>query len=311
MNCPQCNNDVPEGSVFCPRCGASTRPAAFSYLPNGVPAWPTNTDERPAFAAMTDKIAVPPTTAFSGEKVAPRRPKSAGAVLSIVAAVILIPLFGAAATFGILWANGSLAAKAPQAAARVTIPTPNALTPTPATGATPSTQTGQLPNPTSFAAISSASSSALGIQLKIPSDWAETPPSTPSSSGLISADFHPQQQLGIDVSINRVPIQSFGSTSTTSDINQAFMQGFSSVQGVSNFTPVTATTPQQTIGGTQWDEQDATFSDPNNTSYHFTIISVKHKTYYFSFIYYAPQQLYSEAQTKYITPIFGSFQFAA
>lgn len=311
MNCPQCNNDVPEGSVFCPRCGASTRPAAFSYLPRGVPAWPTGVGERPAYATATDTMAGPPTTAFSSEKVTPRQPKSAGAILSIVAAVILIPLFGAAATFGILWANGSLAAKAPQAAAHVVIPTPNALTPTPATGATPSTQTGQLPNPTSFAAISSASSKALGIQLKIPSDWTETPPSAPASNGLITADFHPQQQLGIDISINRVPIQAFGSTSTTSDINQAILQSFSTAQGVSNFTPVTTKTPQQTIGGTQWDEQDATFAGPSNTIFQFSAITVKHKTWYFSFIYYTPQQFYSEAQTKYITPIFGSFQFIA
>lgn len=309
MNCPQCHIEIPEDSVFCPRCGASTRPVAFSYLPGGAPNWPASATERPQFAAQTDRMAAPPPVAYSSEKVTPRRTRSVGAILSIVAAIILIPLLGAGLTFGILWANGSLAAKTPQAASRVTLPTPSSGTP--ATGSTPSTQTGQLPDPTSFTSISSASSSALGIQLKIPAGWTETPPSAPASDGLIAADFHPQQQLGIDISINRVPVQSFGSTSTTRDINQAYMQGFSSIQGVSNFTPITPTNAQQTVGGSQWDEQDATFSDPNNTGYHFTVITVKHKTYYFSFIYYSPQQVYAEAQSKYITPILGSFQFMA
>lgn len=312
MNCPQCHTEIPEDSVFCPRCGASTRPLAFSYLPGGAPNWPVNGTERPPFAAPTDTMAAPPPTAYSSEKVTPQRTRSAGAILSIVAAIVLIPLLGAGLTFGILWANGSLAAKAPQAAARVTFSTPNpANTATPATGSTPSTQTSQLPNPTSFTSISSASSRALGIQLKIPMGWAENPPSAPASDGLIQADFHPQQQLGIDITISRVPVQSFGSSSTTADVNQAYMQGFSTLQGVSNFTPVTPSTPQQTLGGSQWDEQDATFSNSNNTGFHITVITVKHKTWYYSFIYYAPQQVYAEAQTKYITPIFGSFQFMA
>src|SRR6266536_1137564 len=41
MNCPRCNTELPDSAIFCVKCGSTIRPASFSYLPTGVPAFPT------------------------------------------------------------------------------------------------------------------------------------------------------------------------------------------------------------------------------------------------------------------------------
>ena len=70
-----------------------------------------------------------------------------------------------------------------------------------------------------------------------------------------------------------------------------------------------ATTPQRTIGGTQWDEQDASFANRNNVTFHLTSIAVQRNHLYYDILFYSPQVYYDEAVQKYFQPMFDSFHF--
>src|SRR5258708_36509198 len=54
MNCPRCNGELSDRGTTCFVCGASTRPAHFSYLPSGVPSWPTTMQANPPYGAGPD-----------------------------------------------------------------------------------------------------------------------------------------------------------------------------------------------------------------------------------------------------------------
>jgi len=146
--------------------------------------------------------------------------------------------------------------------------------------------------------------------MKYPAGWVEEPTSSPTSSGLISADFHPQEQIGVNVTINRIPSKSLGSDSVTAqEVDQANIDAFKTYRGVNNVQNVQSTTTERTLGGTQWAEEDAQFTDDNNLPYHFMVISVLHNQYYYSLFVYAAIANYSEAMQKYFQPMFDSFQF--
>lgn len=304
MTCPQCNADLPDSTAFCPRCGTSIRPATFSYLPAGAPPWPADGPRMPYRAGSTAE----PTREeanLSAAKISPRPRRPVSSILLIIALLILVPLVGVGATLGVLWANGDFSAS-PTTHVTVQVPLPTSQTP--AASSSPTATTGQLPTPTSFQTISSTSSNTLGIAMKYPQNWVETPTTQPTQYGLVSADFHPQQQLGIDLTIKRIPSKSL-TGATIKDVNQANIDSFGTDQNVKNLHTITTTNTQQTVGGVQWTQQDAGFTDPNSLAYHFTVLSVLHNQYYYSFTFYAPNTSYDEAMQKYFQPILSSFQF--
>ena len=302
MICPQCNADLPDSTAFCPRCGSSIRPATFSYLPAGAPPWPTTDPQMPFHRVGPTAEATLEDANLSTAKIAPRPRRPLSSILLVIALLILVPVVGVGATLGMLWANGQFSTTPTRAS--VQVPTPQAS----AAASSPTATSGQLPTPTSFQTISSTSSNTLGIAMKYPGGWVETPTTQPTQYGLVSADFHPQQQLGIDLTIKRIPSKSL-TGATIQDVNQANIDSFGTDQNVKNLHTITSPTTQQSVGGVQWTEQDASFTDPNSLPYHFTVLSVLHNQYYYSFTFYAPNNNYNEAMQKYFQPMLSSFQF--
>src|SRR5213080_2658383 len=122
MTCPQCNADLPDSTAFCPRCGSSIRPATFSYLPAGAPAWPTTVPQMPLYRAAANAETTQEDANLSAGKIVPGPRRSARSILVIIALLILVPLIGAGATLGMLWANGQFSANATKASVHVPLP---------------------------------------------------------------------------------------------------------------------------------------------------------------------------------------------
>ena len=306
MNCFQCGTTLPDSSTFCMKCGTSLRQNAFSYLPAGAPPWPTNTSDLPAFVLGKKKS----ETGDGKAPVivqAPKSRRSARSILAIIAFLLLTPIVGVGITLGSLWANGQFPpGTTTHATTHVNIPT--AQTPTPnGNSATPTTQTNQLPTPSSFL---TATSSAVGISMQYPSDWTEDAPTT-TSSGNTFMGFHPQQ-LPTAISIGRLSASNSAQVTSTSQVNQANLTGFGSANSLGTPQVLTNTPTQATIGGVAWDEQDATFTDSNSgTVLRVTSISVKHNNIYYNILFYAPNTVYAEAVQKYYTQMLGSFKFTS
>lgn len=305
MNCPRCNTELPDSAIFCVKCGSTMRPASFSYLPAGVPDWPTTmpqnlppgagSDVRPAqFVQQEERPSV------ANSAVAPKKSKLGIPV--IIGLLLLSILIGGGLTFGILYANGQQLSFGPQPTQPpVQLPTPGPSS-TPGTS-TPATQGTQLPTPTAFQTITSTD---LGISLKYPSDWQKTGPAQTQSSN-IEVSLRPAQQLGMEVRIRRFSTSNSASIASTASANQANLTAFSQFQGVTNLQPTTNSQP--TIGGVQWDEQDAKFTGPNNVQYDFATMAVKHNNLYFVIFLYSPDMFYKEAAQKYFQPMFDSLKF--
>lgn len=305
MNCPRCNTELPDSAIFCVKCGSTMRPASFSYLPAGVPDWPTTmpqnlppgagSDVRPAqFVQQEERPSV------ANSAVAPKKSKLGIPV--VIGLLLLSILIGGGLTFGILYANGQQLSFGPQPTQPpVQLPTPGPSS-TPGTS-TPATQGTQLPTPTAFQTITSTD---LGISLKYPSDWQKTGPAQTQSSN-IEVSLRPAQQLGMEVRIRRFSTSNSASIASTASANQANLTAFSQFQGVTNLQPTTNSQP--TIGGVQWDEQDAKFTGPNNVQYDFATMAVKHNNLYFVIFLYSPDMFYKEAAQKYFQPMFDSLKF--
>jgi zinc-ribbon domain len=311
MNCPQCNTSLPDSATYCFKCGASTRPASFSYLPAGVPAWPTTAPEShyygpdaptDAFAFQEGKTALAPGAGAKGQAKSGR---SARGIALLVTLLVLAPVIGVLATLGVLYANGSFAAAPTTRVHVAAIATPGAsATSTPA--AASSATTNQLPTPTSF---QTASVSQVGITLKYPSDWVAGSPQS-SSSG-VSVSFQPQQQLPIGLSVSKFSSSTTPQLPNTSVLNQSILQGFGSSASLTSMQTLTNTPRQSSIGGVSWDQQDATFATSSGQSVHAVSISVKHKNIYFNIFYFALAPEYGEAVQKYYSQMLASFQFLA
>ncbi|GAC1563460.1 MAG: hypothetical protein NVS4B11_13640 [Ktedonobacteraceae bacterium] len=222
---------------------------------------------------------------------------------------MLTLIVGTGLTYGILYFNGQIRANTAQP-----LPPIPKVAAQPTSGTTPSTSvtgnTGALPTPTSFSAMSSDNQKALSALIKYPSNWVEDPPSQPASDGTVVARFHPQEQLGIIFFVGKIPTTS-GATSTTTLnqdlITEIYRNGGNA--GNTNLQAVQTTTPHRTIAGVQWDEQDATFSDTNGLLIHIASISVKHRSSFYVFLILAPDLYYSDVVQKYLPPMLDSFKF--
>ena len=309
MNCPQCKTELPDSAIFCVNCGSTMRPASFSYLPAGVPAWPTGDSKNTAYNTGSDAQFVPfiqneVSQVVSDKVVAPKKARLS--IAAIIGLFVLSIVIGGGLTFGILYANGQRLSFGPQPSQHpVQLPTRSASS-TPGS-LTPITQGNQLPTPTAFQA---AKSTELGISLEYPSNWVQDP-AQKSSAGNTLVAFHPSQQLPVSLDIGRLSSENASQVNSTTEINQANIQGFGSVNSLSNLKMLTDTPKQRSIGGITWDEQDATYSTSNGDVIHIASISVKHNQTYYNILYYAPTSVYDEAVQKYYTQMLNTFKFTA
>ena len=308
MNCPRCNTELPDSAIFCVNCGSTIRPASFSYLPTGVPAWPTEplkstqyrneiTSESGQFVVQSDASSVEPSNPASPKK-------NRLGIPAIIGLFILSILIGGGLTFGILYANGQRLSfgpqptlKALQLPTRSASSTPISLTPTP--------QRNQLPTPTAF---QSAISKDLGISLQFPSNWVQDP-AQKTTSGNTSVSFHPLQSLPVSMYIARLSSSVSAQVTDTNEVNQANIQEFGSSNNLLNFTTLTNTPQHRMIGGINWDEQDATYSTSSGLLIHVASISVKHNALYYNILYFAPDSAYDEAFQKYYSQMLNTFKF--
>jgi hypothetical protein len=309
MNCPRCNTELPDSAVFCVQCGSTIRPATFSYLPTGVPAWPTEqlkgtqyTNGAPSESVQF--VVQSEASPVESSNIAIPNKNRLG-IPAIIGLFILSILIGGGLTFGILYLNGQRLSIGPQPTLKVLkLPTPG--TSSTAVSLTPTPQGNQLPTPTAF---QSATNKDLGISLQFPSDWVQDP-AQKTTSGNTSVIFHPQQNLPVSMFIARLSSSVSAQVTDTSEVNQANIQGFGTNNNLLNFKALANTPQHRNIGGISWDEQDATYSTSSGLLIHVVSISVKHNAIYYNILYFAPDSAYDEAFQKYYSPMLNSFKFS-
>jgi zinc-ribbon domain len=309
MNCPRCNTELPDSAVFCVNCGSTMRPASFSYLPAGVPAWPKeplqSSQYRIGAPSEPDQHIVQGEERSIASSSASTSKKTRLGIPAVIGLFILSILVGAGLTFGILYLNGQRLSIGPQPTLKpLQLPTQSASS-TP-TSQTPTPQGNQLPTPTAF---QSATSKELGISLRFPSDWVQDPAQT-TTSGNTSVSFHPQQNLPVSMYIAKLSSSVSAQVTNANEVNQANIQGFGSNNNLLNFKALTNTPQHRLIGGINWDEQDATYDTSNGLLIHVVSISVKHNAIYYNILFFAPSSAYDEAFQKYYSQMLNSFKFS-
>src|SRR5260370_10532633 len=241
MNCLRCNTELPDTATYCVQCGATSRPASFSYLPEGTPQWPTSAPKN--FSYMQETNVQPASSAYVEGTVSHLKtaaPKKSSLSFPVIIGLFLLSiLVGGGATLGILAANGTQLFGTPPTQPAVRLPTPSASS-TP--GASSPPHRNQLPPPTSFQSITLT---GLGISLKYPSDWQKSGPTTTQTNDL-EVRLVPSQQLGMEFRIIRFSTIDSTSIANPNAANQSSLQAFSQFQGVTNLTPTTIAQP--TIG---------------------------------------------------------------
>jgi len=274
-------------------------------LPSGVPQWPTTATLNIPYRADPRNAQAAYESDDSLDEFDSGRPARKPGSLSLPAIILLLVLsvlVGSGITYGALaLQRGTSGSQQPLH--------PISLTPaasvTPSAGTTPgATPTTVLPTPASFQPISNAD---VGVSTRYPSGWTADAPQKSSTSALISV--HPAQLNGIAISFERYSQSSSATFKSTKDVNQVNFTQFQSIQGISNFQVIPSPTSQQTIGGTVWDEQDATFSNSNNVVFHLTTFAAQYKQIYYDIVYFAPNNVYSQAVQKYFQPMLTSFKF--
>lgn len=303
MNCPRCNAEVPASAAVCVACGTLIRQASFSYLPAGVPSWPTSVPQNLPYTAgaslhSSELIEKEGGSSFAKSAVAPKKARLN--IFAISGLFLLSILIGGGLTLGILYANGQQLSFSPQPTPPpVQLPTPGSLTPT--------AQGSQLPTPTAF---QTANSTQLGITLQYPAEWVEDPVQQ-TTSGVTFLRFHPQQPLNVLFIVGRLSASNSSTVANTGQINQGNIQGFGSANNLTNPQILTDTPQHPSIGGINWDEQDATYSASNGDSFHVVSVSVKHNKLYYTIIYFALTSAYNEAMQKYYTQMLNTFKFTS
>lgn len=294
MKCPQCNAELPDSAIFCVQCGSTIRQASFSYLPAGTPAWPTRQLKSVQYRSESAQYMVPDEASSKVSSTSASSKKSRLSIPAIIGLCILSILIGGGLTFGILYLNGQRLAVGPQPALKpLQLPTQSA-------SSTPASST-----PTAFQTINSAD---LGISMRYPSDWVTDPAQKSADSAYLG--IHPQQQqTGIYLAIERYTTSGSAKISNANAINQFNLAQFQNQQNISNFQIIPPSSSKRNIGGVQWDEQDATFSNPNNISFHLTTIAVQYKKLYYDILFYSPASTYDAAVQNYFLPMLNSFKF--
>ena len=309
MFCPRCNTELSDSAALCSNCGSPVSVASplqsqmptFSYLPAGTPQWPTTASPNVPYktAGHAEATLEPDYAPIEREPERPRR-KSGSLGLPMVLLLLFVSiLVGGGLTYGVLALQNNGNSSRPAHAISLT----PAAAQSPAATTTPGAQGTTLPTPSSFHPISSTD---IGVSTQYPSDWTADAPQKSTTSTIISV--HPTQPDGIAISFERFTQTTSATIKSTNDVNQNNFAQFQAIQSVSNFKAVTPAAAQQTIGGAQWDEQDATFSS-NNVVYHLTTIAAQYKQMYYDIVYFAPDSVYGQAVQKYFQPMLSSFKF--
>jgi hypothetical protein len=330
MFCPRCRTELPDSATTCTRCGypvvqvgqapqvgqvpvpPSYQSPSYSYLPPGSPQWPT-------VVPAQLPTAQPRASGENGAGDTPGSMSSAGAggrsasrkgslgVPAILGLFIVSILVGGGLTLGLLALQGHFnQTSAPPVSLHVgSTPSTSATTsPQASPSAVGTSQTNLLQTPSTFLSIKNTD---VGLSIKYPSDWILDPVQKSGQDATLT--MHPSVQNGVLVALQRYGTSSSTQLQSTSAVNSTVLYQFQTSQGVTGLTPIQATTPQQTVGGTAWDEMDATFTTSNGNTYHLTTIAVKYKNLFYNVLYYAPQQVYAEAVQKYFQPMLNSIKF--
>ncbi|HEV2580567.1 MAG TPA: zinc ribbon domain-containing protein [Ktedonobacteraceae bacterium] len=319
MFCPRCHTELPDAAYACSQCGTVISPSAqassssifyqpqqssFSYLPSGTPQWPSVV---PPIGQMPKGMDAPDQGWSDKPSLAGTKPSTRRGSLGIpamIAIFLVCVVVGGGLTFGLLKLEG--ANNQSPAPVILHINTTPAATSTPggAQVSPTATTTNQLPTPTSFLILSN---NDVGLSFKYPSTWAIDPPQLTTQSAVI--DTHPSTQNGLLMNLERFSTSGSANFKTTGDVNNNNITQIQNISGLTNFQNVQPTSPQQAIGGVQWDEQDITFSNSNGVVFYFVTIAVKYKNQYYDIFYSAPQNVFSEAVQKYYQPMLSSLKF--
>lgn len=313
MLCPRCNSPAADTATICPQCGSALTPTSmtsFSYLPAGTPPWhaarsmpPGATIGGASSSAAPQVGSMPSALETSGAK------KARMGIPSLLLLFLVTILVGGGATFGVLASQGysPFSRPAPQKSIRLTLTTPTVAGSPTTTGTSPTPsgtgQTNQLPPVLVYQKLNNADT---GISLEYPSTWVVGSPQKDTNSTFFT--IQPSQRLGLFIAFTRYTSSASSQLTSTSDVNQGNLTGFQSAQGVTNFKLGQGTT-QDSIGGISWDQQDASFGTTSGLLFHATSIAVQYKQLYYEILFYAPDQVYQEAMTKYYTPMLQSFKF--
>lgn len=306
MKCSRCQAELSDSATYCTTCGTPTRvsvPTQFSYLPAGTPPWPSSVPQGLSFTTNAT-----PTLTTQAPATPTKSRMSTRGIFTAIAVLILVPLLGAGITFTSLYANGTFNS-APVQTVHIPTPAPSA---TPATASTPTTSgstgatSNQLPAASSFQKATGTTN--IGVNFKYPGNWAEDAPQASTTSNYVR--LHPQQQqYGIVFVLERFSASTSTSFTSATDLNTQLLQSISTATGVHNLQPIQASTPQRSIAGANWSEQDTSYTDDGGNKIRLSTISVQHNKLYYTILVISPDLYYNEAMQKYIQPMFDSLQF--
>jgi len=293
MICSRCTTEVPAMATTCPQCGSSIprgQSTTFSYLPPGTPPWPMRVPEKLPYYVEAKANESLPVIAKPDVKVRSRASFVARRVLSIVLILLVTPLLGVLATFGVLAAQGQFS------------PQPPSLAHLPVSTATATPSANTLPQPSMF---KPASDTSMNISLQYPSDWTVGP--SDASGDPIEFPITQPNHL-VRMFIARYSTSLSSQIAGPDEVNSTLLGQMA--QQVTGVMSVPAPSSEPTIGNDQWAEQDATYLDQSNTRNHFTTITVLHDHQnYYNINFVVPQNLYSQAMQQYLQPIFSSLKF--
>lgn len=306
MKCSRCAAELPETPgiiTTCPQCGAqlnSEPQTAFSYLPPGAPPWPTHTPLHVPNVVTAASIAPGINLSVKNNKT---KRRSTSSIISSIALLILAPIIGITLVLATLYSQQQHPGQMQQTTPGTDIQT------APSTGSSNNASSGNssntsVPAPTSF---KTAKDSTVNISLQYPGDWQLSKPSSSSSSSAITLV---QSQNSIEFVVIHFTDTSSASIPGAQQLNQAYLQDLSS-QGAQDIQILQSSTPSPTIGGTKWQQSEATFSDGQGHKLHYLTIAVQHGKSYYNIKTLCPDNLYQDALNKYFTPMLKSVKFLA
>lgn len=326
MLCPRCNTELSDSATVCSQCGspvfaaASIQPqvSSFSYLPPGAPRWPTTASMQTPYTVGGQTQRTPVSTQLDWrdkDNLEPERPRRRAGSLSLPVIFLLLfasILVGGGLTYGALaLQNRNNGSQQPQHLISLTpaaTATPGASTSTPGTlSPTPTTAGNQLPTPVSF---QRGVSSELGFSIQFPTGWIQDK-TQQVSNGNKNIAFHPSTRLLVTFFIAQISAANSAQITSTGDINTANIDGFGTDNNLPTPQVLTNTPTRRTVGGVNWDEEDAVFAPTGGTSIHVVSLAVKHNVYYYNILFFAPASAYDEAMAKYYQKMLDSFQFTS
>jgi hypothetical protein len=316
MKCLECGADLLDSATFCPRCGTPTSTTtSFSYLPAGTPPWPATVPQGTSSTATAVKDPAQAVTSVRSVAEAKSR-RSVGSIITAFLLLILSVVIGVGATLAILTATGSLGSTTTAPRQVIHLPTPiptttaaatgTTATGTPAASPTAGAQGNLLPLPSFFIVVKIAE---IGVSMKYPSNWIKDQPLTSPNYTFIN--IHPQQQIGLGFGIQRFSASASAQIKSVDDLNRNILQPGPNDTSLHNYKQIQPANPTPTIGGIQWTEQDATFTNSQGILFHNVSISVRHNNLYYNINYLAPDAVYAEAMQKYYSQMLSSFQFTS